>query len=120
VTLIAAVPAIGIVASDHALLYIIACPCGPYFQRPLSLLAVNDAVRAWPGGTGGDKVSGNYAPGFLPQRGAAAQGYDNVLWLFGDDRRVTEAGAMNVFVVLERADGNGACRFRRQSRSRLG
>lgn len=104
-----AVPALGAVASDHALLYIIACPCGPYFQRPISLLAVSDAVRAWPGGTGGDKVSGNYSPGFLPLRRAAAQGYDQVLWLYGEERQVSEAGVMNVFVVLERADGDGAC-----------
>ena len=59
-------PALGVVASDHALLYILACPSRPYFQCPISLLAVNGTVRAWPGDTGGDKVGGNYAPGFLP------------------------------------------------------
>ena len=75
-------PALGVVASDHALLYILACPSRPYFQCPISLLAVNGAVRAWPGDTGGDKVGGNYAPEFLPLRGTAAQGYDRGLGLF--------------------------------------
>ncbi|KAG8220686.1 aminotransferase [Butyriboletus roseoflavus] len=103
-TIIATRPALGITASDHAILYILASPSAPFFQRPISLLAVTNAVRAWPGGTGGDKFSGNYSPGFLPQREAVARGYDQVLWLFGEKKWVTEGGAMNVFVVLRRAD----------------
>lgn len=96
-------------ASDHAILCILTCPSGPYFQRPISLLAVSDVVRAWPGGTGGHKVAGNYSPGFVPLREAVAQGYDQVLWLFGEEKWVTEGGAMNVFVVLKRANGDGTC-----------
>lgn len=72
---------------------------------------MSDTVRAWPGGTGGHKLGGNYSPGFLPQREAAAQGYDQVLWLLGEDRRVTEGGAMNIFVVLKRENDDGACLF---------
>ncbi|KAF9221275.1 branched-chain amino acid aminotransferase II [Gyrodon lividus] len=109
-TVIGTRPALGVTASDHAMLYVIASPCGPYFPqglRPVSLLAISDKVRAWPGGTGGHKVGGNYSPGFLPQRVAAKQGYDQVLWLFGEEKRVTEAGAMNFFVVLTRDDGDG-------------
>ena len=99
------------IASDHAMLYILASPTGPYFRgmEAVSLLAVSESVRAWPGGTGGHKVAGNYSPGFLPQRGAAEQGYDQILWLFGEDKRITEAGAMNFFVVLKRDDGDGEC-----------
>ncbi|KAF8549336.1 branched-chain amino acid aminotransferase II [Imleria badia] len=104
-TVIATRPAIGTVASDYSLLFILACPCRPYFPRPVSLLAMSDVVRAWPGGTGADKIGSNYAPGFLPQREAVAQGYDHVLWLFGEERRVTEGGVMNVFVVVKREDG---------------
>jgi hypothetical protein len=37
------------------------------------------------------------------QRAAAALGYQQLLWLLGE--MVTEAGAMNVFVVFERPDG---------------
>ncbi|KAF8139664.1 aminotransferase [Boletus edulis] len=98
---------LGPAASDQAVLYIIACPSGPYWSHPASLLAMSDTVRAWPGGTGGHKVGGNYSPGFLPQREASAQGYNQVLWLFGEEQRVMEAGVMNVFVVVRRADGDG-------------
>ncbi|KAG1849325.1 aminotransferase [Suillus tomentosus] len=106
-TVIGTRPGLGLTASDHAMLYVIASPTGPYFAKPISLLAVSENVRAWPGGTGGDKVAGNYSPGFLPQRTAAEKGYDQILWLFGDDRRVTEAGAMNFFVVVKRDDEDG-------------
>ncbi|KAG2361873.1 aminotransferase, partial [Suillus spraguei] len=101
-TIIATRPGLRVTASDHAMLYIIASPTGPYYDlfRPISLLAASENVRAWPGGTGGDKVAGNYSPGFLPQRTAAEKGYDQILWLF-------EAGVMNFFVVVKRGDGDG-------------
>ncbi|EPQ61304.1 branched-chain amino acid aminotransferase II [Gloeophyllum trabeum ATCC 11539] len=115
-TIIGTRPALGVSASDHALLYIILSPMGPYFRtgpKPISLLGVCDAVRAWPGGTGGYKLGLNYAPGFEPQKRAAQKGYMQVLWLFkeGEGRgleglKVTEAGAMNFFVVVKRADGD--------------
>lgn len=93
-------------ASDSALLYVICSPSGPYFRtgaRQLSLLTVGDTVRAWPGGTGGYKLSLNYAPTLKPQQIAEAQGYNQVLWLLDD--KVCEAGAMNFFVVVRRDDG---------------
>jgi branched-chain amino acid aminotransferase len=100
---------LAVTASNHAMLCILASPTGPYYEvlRPISLLAVSENVRAWPGGTGEHKVAGNYSPGFLPQRSAAEKGYEQILWLFGDDRRITEAGAMNFFVVVKRDDGDG-------------
>jgi len=99
-----------VTASTHALLYVILSPSGPYFskaslEKGVALLAVHEHVRSWPGGTGGFKLGLNYAPCFAPQRTAAARGYDQVLWLLGDDRRVTEAGAMNFFVALKGEDG---------------
>ncbi|TFK18894.1 branched-chain amino acid aminotransferase II [Coprinopsis marcescibilis] len=83
--------------------------------KGISLLAVSDHVRAWPGGTGGFKLGLNYAPGFAPQRHALAQGYDQVLWLLAnpsapDDpkaSKLTEVGAMNVFVIVKRDDDSG-------------
>jgi branched-chain amino acid aminotransferase len=94
-----------VVASDHAMMYVIVTPAKPYFTaKSISLLAVSDNVRAWPGGTGEHKLGLNYAPGFLPQRVAAKKGYDQILWVLGDV--VTEAGAMNVFVVIKRDGGD--------------
>ncbi|KAI0042133.1 branched-chain amino acid aminotransferase II [Auriscalpium vulgare] len=105
-TLIGTRPGLGVTASTHASLYVIMSPAGPFFRTPagISLYAVSDHVRSWPGGTGGHKLGLNYAPGFHPQRLAAEKGYQQVLWLLGDT--ITEAGAMNFFIALKREDGH--------------
>lgn len=51
----------------------------------------------------------------MPQIDAASKGYDQILWLLETDcqsgekgkkeLRITEVGAMNVFVVVKRDDG---------------
>jgi branched-chain amino acid aminotransferase len=105
---------LGVTASDRALLFVILCPTGPYFPtgpKPISLLAVDEHVRSWPGGTGEYKLGLNYAPGFMPQKLAAAKGYQQILWLLGEEKRVTEAGAMNFFAVVKRDDEGAFCHF---------
>ncbi|KAF9065013.1 aminotransferase [Rhodocollybia butyracea] len=97
-----------VAASDHATLCIMLSPTGPTSapaSKPISALAVSETVRAWPGGTGGHKVALNYSPGFLPLRVAQKQGYEQIIWLLGDDMKLTEAGAMNLFVAVARDDG---------------
>ncbi|KAJ7735544.1 branched-chain amino acid aminotransferase II [Mycena maculata] len=107
-TMIGTKPSIKVGASDHATLYVIVTPVGPYFQSSsggVSLLAGGEHVRSWPGGTGGFKLGPNYSPGFVPQRIASDFGYDQVLWLLGEEKQITEAGAMNFFAVIEREEG---------------
>ncbi|KAJ7627352.1 branched-chain amino acid aminotransferase II [Roridomyces roridus] len=115
-TMIGTKPSIRVGASDHALLYVIVCPVGPYFPTPpgailharsVSLLAVSEHVCSWPGGTGGYKLGLNYSLGFSPQLAAVKLGYDHLLWLLphGQNEFITEAGAMNFFAVYEKEDG---------------
>jgi branched-chain amino acid aminotransferase len=88
------------------MMYVIATSSGPYFKssaKGLPLLAVGQTVRSWPGGTGGYKLGANYVSGFLPARAAAKDGYAQILWLLGE--KITEAGAMNFFIVVKREDG---------------
>ncbi|KAH9811171.1 branched-chain amino acids aminotransferase [Teratosphaeria destructans] len=67
----------------------------------LKLLASGeDTIRAWPGGFGYAKVGANYGPTLVAQGEARARGFDQVLWLFGPENFVTEAGASNFFVVV--------------------
>ncbi|GLB36823.1 putative class-IV pyridoxal-phosphate-dependent aminotransferase family protein [Lyophyllum shimeji] len=110
-TIIGTRTALGVAASDSALLYVFMTPTGPYFDSSaggIPLQAVSKTVRSWPGGTGGHKLGLNYAPGFLPQRVAAKDGYVQILWLLPHEgeERITEAGAMNFFVVVKRDDGD--------------
>lgn len=97
---------IGVVPSNKALMYAILSPVGSYFPtgfKAVKLFASDKYIRAWPGGTGSHKVSGNYSPGILPQKEVHEQGYQQILWLFEDC--LTEVGSMNCFVYLINKDG---------------
>ncbi|KZF25656.1 branched-chain amino acid aminotransferase II [Xylona heveae TC161] len=120
-TMIANAPALGVQRPREALLYVILC-LFPSFDEPtgtqapvpgqtlkkpgLKLLASqDDMVRAWPGGFGFAKVGANYGPSLIAQNEAKQRGYDQILWLFGSNAEVTEAGASNFFVVWRTRDG---------------
>jgi len=102
-TAIATHPFLGLTSPSSVLLYVISSPVGPYYKtgfKPIRLTCDTPYVRAWPGGTGSSKVGGNYGPTMKAQADAAARGYSQVLWLYGDDQVVTEVGAMNVFFFI--------------------
>lgn len=102
-TLIGTQKTLGVGPPGSALLFVIACPVGPYYPtgfKAVSLEATDYAVRAWPGGVGDKKLGANYAPCIVPQLQAASRGHQQNLWLFGEEEYVTEVGTMNMFVVL--------------------
>ncbi|XP_071522471.1 branched-chain-amino-acid aminotransferase, cytosolic isoform X5 [Panulirus ornatus] len=101
-------PTLGVQRPTEALLFVILSPVGPYFSsgfNPVSLLADPKHVRAWPGGVGNMKMGSNYGPTLEIQKIAEARGLHQVLWLFGPDHRLTEVGAMNIMVFLEKDNG---------------
>ncbi|KAK6457136.1 branched-chain amino acid transaminase [Scheffersomyces xylosifermentans] len=107
-TMIGTTESLGVGTPDKALLYVIASPVGPYYGtgfKPVSLEATDYAVRAWPGGVGNRKLGANYAPCVKPQLEAAKRGYQQNLWLFGDEGYITEVGTMNAFFVFKNPDG---------------
>mmetsp|Transcript_48207 Transcript_48207/g.145645 ORF Transcript_48207/g.145645 Transcript_48207/m.145645 type:complete len:292 (+) Transcript_48207:958-1833(+) len=106
-TVIATHPFLGLAAPESMLLYVITSPVGPYYKsgfNPVRLTADSKFVRAWPGGTGDVKIGGNYGPTMKAAAEANKQGYNQVLWMFGDDDAVTEVGSMNVFFFLKNAE----------------
>ncbi|TIA85148.1 hypothetical protein E3P99_04065, partial [Wallemia hederae] len=107
-TLIGTQASLGVGASSDALLYVICSPVGPYYKngfKPVKLLATSKNVRAWPGGTGAYKLGANYVQGVKPQHEAAEKGYDQNLWLFGEEEQLTEVGTMNLFIVIRNDAG---------------
>jgi branched-chain amino acid aminotransferase len=101
-------PCLGLAKSASCRLYTICSPVGPYYPtgfKPVQLVAATQYVRAWPGGTGNTKIGGNYGSTILPQIEAVQQGYSQVLWTFGEERYLSEVGAMNIFLVMRTADG---------------
>lgn len=95
---------LGVAAAEAVDIVTITSPVGPYFKeglKPIRLYADTMNVRAWPNGCGNAKVGGNYGPTILPAKEAMQKhNCQQVLWLFGEDHRVTEVGAMNIFFVL--------------------
>ncbi|MFA7219563.1 MAG: aminotransferase class IV, partial [Synergistaceae bacterium] len=89
----------------HCIFSIITCPVGSYFREginPVRIAIEKDDVRAVKGGTGYAKCGGNYAASLRAGERAAAQGYSQVLWLDGVERKyIEEAGGMNVMFKID-------------------
>ncbi|XP_078093601.1 branched-chain-amino-acid aminotransferase, mitochondrial isoform X1 [Mustelus asterias] len=108
-TFIGMEPSLGVSRADHALLFVIIGPVGPYFAtgsfNPVSLLADPKFVRAWKGGVGDCKMGGNYGPTIYVQNEAQKQGCQQVLWLYGEQHEITEVGTMNIFIYWKNEQG---------------
>lgn len=95
---------LGFEVPREAMLYVILS----YWPQPsysdvaggLRLLASEEGeLRAWPGGTGYAKIGPNYGPALKAHGRAKRKGCDQVLWLYGENFQITEAGSSNVFIV---------------------
>ena len=98
-------PYIGIRVSLTYRFYIILSPVGAYYPEgfnPVKILVTKDYVRAVPGGVGEAKTAGNYAASLIGSEKAHEEGYTQVLWLDGVERKyVEEVGTMNIFFVID-------------------
>ena len=95
---------LGVHASHSYLFAIICCPVGSYYAEginPVRIYVESEDVRAVRGGTGYTKCGGNYAASIRAGERAEEQGYSQVLWLDGVERKyVEEVGAMNVIFKI--------------------
>ncbi|KAG1860817.1 aminotransferase [Suillus subluteus] len=100
-TLIATNSTLVIAPPKEALLFVITCPG----FKPVPLYGTTEYIRAAPGGIGAYKLAANYGPCVIAQKNAANQGYAQNLWLQGPGHWLTEAGTMNLFVVIKDRGG---------------
>ncbi len=95
---------LGVHAVHNATYMIILSPVGSYYKEginPVKIMIEDTDVRAVRGGTGEAKCGGNYAASNRAGEKAAQQGYSQVLWLDGVERRyIEEVGAMNVMFKI--------------------
>lgn len=102
--IIATEPKLGVKASDEYLFIILLSPSGPYYaggMAPVKIYVETTYVRAVRGGMGEAKTGGNYACALIGQVEAHEQGYSQVMWLDGIERKyVEEVGTTNVFFVI--------------------
>ena len=95
---------LGVHTIHHAKYVVIASPVGAYYAEglnPVKIMIETQDVRAVRGGTGYTKCGGNYAASMRAGDRAAAEGYSQVLWLDGVERKyIEEVGAMNVMFLI--------------------
>ncbi|WP_035663075.1 branched-chain amino acid aminotransferase [Halalkalibacter akibai] len=83
---------------------IILSPVGSYYKdgiQPIKIHVEYEYTRAVRGGTGFAKTAGNYAAAYKAQEKATTEGYSQVLWLDGIEKKyIEEVGSMNVFFKI--------------------
>ncbi len=103
--IIAMDPFLGVRASHTYRLFIILSPVGAYYNEgfnPVKIWVTKNHVRAVQGGVGNVKTAGNYAASLYAGEEAHKNGYTQVLWLDGIERKyVEEVGSMNIFFVID-------------------
>ena len=91
---------LGVAPSNSYLFMVILSPSGAYYESglaPVGIWIEDEYVRAVRGGIGYAKTGGNYAASLKAQVKAHDDGYSQVLWLDGVERKyIEEVGAMNI------------------------
>lgn len=86
--------------------FIVICsPVGAYYEtgiNPVKIFVEDEYTRAAVGGTGYTKCGGNYAASLISQVKAHHLGYEQTLWLDGQEHKyVEEVGSMNCFFKID-------------------
>ncbi|NMB44436.1 MAG: branched-chain amino acid aminotransferase [Clostridiales bacterium] len=95
---------LGVRPSNTYKFIVILSPVGAYYKEglnPVKIWVEDEYVRAVRGGIGEAKTGGNYVASMASQVKAAHEGYSQVLWLDGVERKyIEEVGAMNIFFKI--------------------
>ena len=102
--IIATDPFLGVRPSNTYQFIIILSPVGAYYPEglnPVKIWIEDEYVRAVRGGVGEAKTGANYVASLAAQVKAHEEGYSQVLWLDGIERKyIEEVGAMNIFFKI--------------------
>ncbi|SFP92468.1 branched-chain amino acid aminotransferase [Oscillibacter sp. PC13] len=97
--------ALGVHASPTYTFCIICSPSGAYYAEginPVRIYVEDEYIRAAPGLTGFTKCGGNYAASIKAGEMAEEQGFAQVLWLDGVEKKyVEEVGSMNIMFKID-------------------
>lgn len=95
---------LGVRAGNEYVFVIIMSPVGAYYEEgldPVDIFVEEKYVRAVKGGIGQAKTGGNYAASIKAADEAKHNGFAQVLWLDGVERKyIEEVGTMNVFFAI--------------------
>jgi branched-chain amino acid aminotransferase len=97
-------PHFAVKGSDRFLFLVLASPSDAYYAAPIRIMIERDSCRAARGGTGAEKVGGNYAASLLANENCVTRGFDQSLWLDPTGRKnIEELSAMNFMAVIDGA-----------------
>ncbi|PYN35724.1 MAG: branched chain amino acid aminotransferase, partial [Candidatus Rokuibacteriota bacterium] len=103
-TIIANEAFLGVRPAKSYIYYVILSPVGAYYpegMNPVKILVVDKYVRAVEGGVGGAKTGVNYAASLYAAEEAKHNGFTQVLWLDGRERKyIDEVGTMNIMLKI--------------------
>ncbi len=103
-TIIASEPFLGVRPAKAYIFYVILSPVGTYYpegMNPVKILVVDKYVRAVQGGVGNAKTGVNYASSLYAAEEAKHEGFTQVLWLDGRERKyLDEVGTMNIMLKI--------------------
>ena len=103
-TIIANEAFLGVRPAKSYIYYVILSPVGAYYpegMNPVKILVVDKYVRAVEGGVGGSKTGVNYAASLYAAEEAKHDGFTQVLWLDGRERKyIDEVGTMNIMMKI--------------------
>ena len=96
---------LGVAPAPEYTFLVYVSPVGPYFKgglEPTSLKISKEHHRAAPGGSGGVKAIGNYAPGMVPSKNAKGEGFAEIIYLDAvNNKYIEEVGAANFFCIKD-------------------
>lgn len=97
-------PQFAVKGSDRFLFLVLASPSDAYYADAIRIMIERDNCRASRGGTGAEKVGGNYAASLMPNANCVLRGFDQSLWLDPTSgANIEELSAMNFMAVIDGA-----------------
>jgi branched-chain amino acid aminotransferase len=95
-------PHFGVKGSENFAYLLLASPSDAYYADPIRIMVERVNCRAASGGTGAEKVGGNYGASLLANEICVAHGFDQSLWLDPATRsNIEELSAMNFMAVID-------------------
>ena len=101
-TLIGTDPSFAVKSSERFSFWLIASPSDAYYGKPIKVMIEREDCRAAVGGTGANKVGGNYAASLQATQKCIDAGFDQPIWLDPKSRKnIEELSGMNFIAVID-------------------
>lgn len=95
-------PHFAVHGSDNFAFLLMASPSDAYYADPIRIMVERENSRAATGGTGAEKVGGNYGASLFANDHCVSRGFDQSLWLDpATHRNIEELSAMNFMAVID-------------------